>query len=178
MRLTRWLGHPSRVIPTVYLVAIAVGAALLMLPAAISSQRSPAFVDAAFTSVSAICITGLITVDTQTFWSPFGQVVIMALFQVGGFGIVTVASFLTLVATGRISLQASLLAGQELHQRNLSAALRLPARIAAVMLGVEAVTAAMLTLGYRRLVRHFPRDLSFQQRRLLSVQRQPDGLRR
>jgi len=134
----------------VYLVAIAAGAALLMLPASTSSRHSPALVDAAFTSVSAICITGLVTVDTQTYWSPFGQVVIMALFQVGGFGIVTVASFLTLVATGRISLQASLLAGQELHQRNLSAALRLPARIAAVMLAVEAVTAAMLTLSFRR----------------------------
>lgn len=150
MQLAHWLGHPARVIPAVYLAAIAAGAGLLMLPAATSSQRSPAFVDAAFTSVSAICITGLTTVDTQTYWSTFGQVVIMVLFQVGGFGIVTVASFLTLVATGRISLQASLLAGQELHQRNLSDTLRLPARIAAVMLGAEAVTAAMLTLGFRR----------------------------
>ncbi len=133
-----------------YLAAIAAGTALLMLPAATRSHRSPAFIDAAFTAVSAICITGLTTVDTQTYWSPLGQVVIMGLFQVGGFGIVTVASFLTLVATGRISLQASLVAGQELHQRNLSDTFRLPARIAAVMLGVEAVTAAVLTLGFRR----------------------------
>lgn len=149
--LARWLGHPSRVIPAAYLAAIAAGAALLMLPAAAATDRNPtSLVTAAFTSVSAICITGLTTVDTQTHWSPFGQFVIMALVQVGGFGIVTVASFLTLIATGRISLQGSLLASQELHQRNLSDTLRVPLRIGAVMLAAESVTAAALTVGFRR----------------------------
>lgn len=133
-----------------YLAAIAAGTALLMLPASTSHHQSPALIDAAFTSASAICITGLTTVDTQTYWSPFGQVVIMVLVQAGGFGIVTVASFLTLIATGRISLQGSQLTGQELHQRNLSDILRLPVRIGVVMLAAEAVTAAALTLGFRR----------------------------
>jgi Trk-type K+ transport system membrane component len=73
----------------------------------------------------------------------------MALIQLGGFGIVTVASYLTLLATGRISLHSSLLASQELHQSNLSKALRLPARIAAVMFGAEAVFAAVLTVSFR-----------------------------
>ncbi len=150
MWLTRWLGHPSRVIPAAYLGAIAVGTALLMIPAATVDEGSPVLMDAVFTAVSAICITGLTTVDTQTYWTPFGQVVIMGLIQVGGFGIVTVASFLTLVATGRISLQGSLLAGQELHQKNLSDTLRLPARIGAVMLAVEAITAAVLTFSFVR----------------------------
>lgn len=150
MWLARWLGHQARAIPAAYLAAIAAGTALLMLPVATTSQQPPALIDAAFTATSAICITGLTTVDTRTFWSPFGQVVIMALIQLGGFGIVTVASFLTLIATGRISLQGSLLASQELHQRNLSDTLRMPARIGAVMLGAEAVTAAVLTLSFRR----------------------------
>lgn len=138
-------------IPAAYLAAIATGAALLLLPVAAAPGSEPtALIDAAFTSVSAICITGLTTLDTQTHWSPFGQFVIMALVQVGGFGIVTVASFLTLIATGRISLQGSLLAGQELHQRNLSDTLRVPLRIGAVMLAAESVTAAVLTVGFRR----------------------------
>ena len=151
MLLARWLGHPARVIPAAYLVAIAIGTGLLLLPASTTSQRSPDLVDAAFTSVSAVCITGLTSVDTATFWSPFGQVVILLLIQVGGFGIVTLASLLTLVATGRFSLQGSLLAGQELHQQNLSTVFRLPARIAVVMLLAEAITAAALTVAFRPL---------------------------
>lgn len=150
MWLTRLLGHPSRVIPAVYLAVVAAGTALLMLPVATRAHRSPELIDAVFTAVSATCITGLSTVDTRTFWSPFGDVVIMVLIQLGGFGVVTVASFLTLVATGRISLQGSLLVSQELHQQNLSQTFRLPARIGAVMFGAEAATAAVLTLGFRR----------------------------
>jgi potassium uptake TrkH family protein len=149
MRLARWLGHPTRVIPAAYLVAIAVGTGLLLLPTSTASRRPPELIDAAFTAVSAVCITGLTSVDTPTFWSPFGQVVILVLIQVGGFGIVTLASLLVLVATGRISLQGSLLAGQELHQRNLSAVLRLPARIGLVMLGAEALIATVLTVAFR-----------------------------
>ena len=150
VQLTRWFSHPARVIPTAYLAAIGAGTSLLMVPAATSANSSPALIDAAFTATSAICITGLTTVDTQTFWSPFGQVVILVLVQVGGFGIVTVASFLTLIATGRISLQGSLMAGRELHQANLSETLRLPVRIGLVMLVAEGLTAAALALGFRR----------------------------
>ncbi|SDB80765.1 potassium uptake protein, TrkH family [Raineyella antarctica] len=149
MRLVRWLGHPARVIPAAYLAAIALGTALLMLPVATVTRRSADLIDAAFTAVSAICITGLVTVDTPTYWSSFGQVVILLLIQVGGFGIVTLATILTLFTTGHLSLHGSLLASQELHQRSLSDALRLPARIAAVMLGAELVTAAVLTWGFR-----------------------------
>ena len=150
MRLARWFGHPTRVIPGAYLVAIAVGTVLLSLPVATAARRAPVALDAAFTAVSAVCITGLVSVDTATFWSPFGQVVILLLIQVGGFGIVTLASLLTLVATGRISLKGSLLASQELRQRNLSTVLRLPARIGLVMLVAEAATAAALTIGFRQ----------------------------
>lgn len=149
MRLARLLGHQSRVIPAIYLVGISLGTFLLMLPVATNSRESASLINAAFTATSAICITGLTTVDTQTYWSPFGQVVIMVLIQIGGFGIVTVASYLTLLATGRISLQGSMLASQELHQSNLHDILRVPARVAAVMFGAEAVTAAVLTLGFR-----------------------------
>ncbi|MGB2979176.1 MAG: TrkH family potassium uptake protein, partial [Propionicimonas sp.] len=70
MQLTRWFSHPARVIPTAYLAAIGAGTSRLMVPAATSANSSPALIDAAFTATSAICITGLTTVDTQTFWSP------------------------------------------------------------------------------------------------------------
>jgi len=137
------------VIPTVYLVAIAIGTTVLMLPASTASRRSPQLIDAAFTAVSAICITGLVTVDTPTFWSPFGQVVILLLIQIGGFGIVTLGTLLAMVALGRISLHGSLLASRELQQRSLADTLRLPGRIALVMLIVEGITAIALTLAFR-----------------------------
>ena len=150
MRLTRWLAHPARVIPAVYLAGIAVGTGLLMLPAATADgEKSAPLIHAAFTAVSALCITGLTTVDTATFWSPLGQFFIMALIQVGGFGIVTLASLLTLVATGRISLQGSLIAGEELRT-GFGSVMRVPKLIATVMLSAEAVTAAVLTLAFRR----------------------------
>lgn len=149
MRLTRWLGHPTRVVPAVYLLGVAVGTALLMLPPATADGRGAPLLHASFTAVSAICITGLTTVDTATFWSPFGQFIIMLLIQVGGFGIVALASLLTLVATGRLSLQGSLVAGQELRT-GVGGVLRVPKMIAAVMLSAEAVIALALTLAFRQ----------------------------
>ncbi|MFP5417330.1 MAG: TrkH family potassium uptake protein [Actinomycetes bacterium] len=149
MRLTKWLGHPARVIPAAYLVAIAVGTLLLLLPIAAQDGRPPGLLEASFTAVSALCITGLTIVDTATYWSPFGQVVIMLLIQVGGYGIVTLATVFTLAATGRLSLQTSILAREELHQRSLADALRLPGRIGIIMLAAEAVTAVVLTFSFR-----------------------------
>lgn len=136
-------------IPAAYLVAIGVGTLLLMLPAATVEGRSADLLVASFTAVSALCITGLTVVDTATYWSPFGQVLIMLLIQAGGFGIVTLATLVTLIATGRLSLQGSVLAREELRNRSLRDTLRLPARIGAVMLAAEAVTAVVLALAFR-----------------------------
>lgn len=150
MRLSRWLGHPARVVPSVYLLAIALGTALLLLPAATADGHGAPLLDAAFTAVSAICITGLTVVDTATYWSPLGQFIIMLLIQVGGFGIVTLASLLTLLATGRLSLQGSAVARLELHSSGIGGVLRVPKMIAVMMLSVEAVVALALALGFRR----------------------------
>ncbi len=68
-----------------------VGTVLLMLPISTTDGRPPSFVDALFTATSAVCVTGLTVVDTPTFWSPFGQVVILLLIQLGGLGIMIFA---------------------------------------------------------------------------------------
>lgn len=82
MSLIRVLGHPARVILLAYLTAAAFGTGLLMLPISASSGTSAPLMDASFTAVSALCITGLVTVDTATYWTPFGHVVIIGLIQV------------------------------------------------------------------------------------------------
>ena len=71
---------------------IAAGTILLMLPAASQSGHSAGFVTALFTSVSASCVTGLVLVDTATFWTGFGQAVILLLIQTGGLGFMTIAT--------------------------------------------------------------------------------------
>ncbi len=74
---------------------------------------------ALFTSVSAVCVTGLITVDTATYWTPFGQAVILGLIQVGGFGIMTLATLLALLVRKSIGLRGQLVAQSETHTLNL-----------------------------------------------------------
>ncbi|MBR3169824.1 MAG: Trk family potassium uptake protein [Lachnospiraceae bacterium] len=93
-----------------FLAVILVGTLLLMLPFSTAKGHWASFETALFTSVSAVCVTGLVVQDTASFWSAFGQFVIMMLIQIGGFGIISVTAFLVTVSGRKISLlQRSLL---------------------------------------------------------------------
>ena len=83
---------------------ILVGTLLLLLPFATNSGQSASFWDALFTSTSAVCVTGLIVQDTATYWSWFGQSVILLLIQIGGMGVITVAAAITMASGKKISL--------------------------------------------------------------------------
>ena len=83
---------------------ILVGSLLLMLPFATNSGQSASFWDALFTSTSAVCVTGLIVQDTATYWSGFGQSVILLLIQIGGMGVITVAAAIIMASGKKISL--------------------------------------------------------------------------
>ena len=104
---------------------------------------------AAFTTVSAVCVTGLTTVDTATYWSPFGQAVIMALIQVGGFGIMTLATLLGMLVGGKLRLRSSLIAQTETHTLNIGDVRHVVRRVAITMLAFEAAFAAVLTARFR-----------------------------
>lgn len=93
------LKHPARLVPIAFLIAIAVGTGLLMLPFARAEAGGAPFITALFTATSAICVTGLIVQDTATCWSAFGHVVILALIQIGGFGIMSGATLLSMLVT-------------------------------------------------------------------------------
>ncbi|QQR90507.1 MAG: hypothetical protein IPJ88_01820 [Myxococcales bacterium] len=97
-------GHPARLLVTTFGLLCVLGTVLLMLPAA-STTRSFALVDAAFTSVSAVCVTGLIVLDTPHDFSSFGQGVILFLIQVGGLGIMTLSTAVLGLFGNRISLK-------------------------------------------------------------------------
>ena len=96
--------HPARAVALAFLMAIAFGTALLMLPFSHAGGQGAPWLAALFTSVSAVCVTGLTVVDTGTYWSGFGQGVIMALFQFGGFGMMTAATLLGPVSYTHLTL--------------------------------------------------------------------------
>lgn len=144
----RIMTHPVRAVPVAFLMVILIGAALLMLPASRTDPDADAFMDSLFTSVSAVCVTGLVTVDTATFWTPFGHVVILALIQVGGFGIMTLATLLALLVRKSIGLRGQLVAQTETHTLNLGDVRAVLLRVAKIMLTFEAATAAILTARF------------------------------
>lgn len=104
---------PARLAVTVFACVIVLFAALLLMPFATADGRGASFVDALFTAVSAVCVTGLVVQDTATYWSAWGQVVILAGIKVGGFGIMTVASLLGMIVSRKIGLTQKLLTASE-----------------------------------------------------------------
>lgn len=87
-----------------FLGVILLGTILLMLPVSMDSGSGASLSDAIFTATSAVCVTGLVIRDTATYWSVFGQVVILTLIQVGGLGIITFAAFIAMISGRKISL--------------------------------------------------------------------------
>jgi trk system potassium uptake protein len=147
--LPRTLQHPARLVPLTFLLAIVVGTALLMLPAARAGEGSAPFLTALFTATSAACVTGLVIVDTPTYWSGLGQGVILALFQVGGLGIMTGATLLGLLVARRLRLSTRLIAQAETRTLGLGDVVGVLRLVLSVTVGVELVTAAVLTLRLR-----------------------------
>ena len=137
---------PARVVVAGFAAAIVVGAALLSLPIATEGAGGASIRTAAFTSVSAVTVTGLAAVDTATYWTPFGQAVILSLVQLGGLGIVTSASLLIILTTRRVGLRGRLAAQAETQTADLGGIRRLTGFVVAFSLAVEALVVAALTL--------------------------------
>lgn len=138
--------HPARLVVLGFVVAIVVGAALLALPPARTGPGSAALETALFTSTSAVTVTGLATVDTATYWTPFGQAVIVGLIQLGGLGIVTSATLLLLVVAKGVGLRRRLIAQAETKSLESGDVRRLVVVIVATTLAIEAVVASALTI--------------------------------
>ncbi len=128
--------------------ATLLGTVLLMLPVATESGDVTSPVSALFTAVSAICVTGLVVVDTPTHWSTFGEVVILGLIQVGGFGVMTLASLLTLLVSRRLGLRMQLTAQAETKTLGLGDVRTVVGGVILASLVVETVTAALLALRF------------------------------
>ncbi|MBD7981686.1 TrkH family potassium uptake protein [Oerskovia merdavium] len=104
---------PARLAVTVFAAVISLFTLLLMAPWATTSGRSAPLIDALFTATSAVCVTGLVVVPTGTYWSTYGQVVILVGIKIGGLGVMTLASILGMAVSRRIGLTQKLLTASE-----------------------------------------------------------------
>jgi trk system potassium uptake protein TrkH len=144
--------HPSRTIIFSFLGAIVLGWILLSLPQA--SRETPlSLVDSLFTATSATCVTGLIVVDTGSRFTPFGQVVILALIQLGGLGIMTFSTLFLLMVGKGLSIKHRLILQESLSQYPLKDMFRLLRYVISFTLVVEVLGALLL---YGRFIRLYP----------------------
>ena len=143
-RSGRPLSHPGRVIALAFGVAVLVGTLLLSIPAASASGERADFVDALFTATSAVCITGLVTVDTGTYWSRFGQLTILAMIQAGGLGIMTLATLVVLLLSKRMGLRARSVVQAETKAMTAADIRRVIRNVVLFSLGVECLVGAVL----------------------------------
>jgi trk system potassium uptake protein TrkH len=120
-----------------FLALIAAGTILLWLPISSTSKGFSNVTDAFFTATSAVCVTGLVVVNTAQYWNTFGQIVILVLVQLGGFGIMTGATLVLLSLRGRIGLQQRLLTGQSFGQAGMGGVVGLLKRMALFVLITE-----------------------------------------
>ncbi len=147
--MTRATAHPARLVPLGFLAAILAGTLLLMLPIAREGPGAAPILTALFTATSAVSVTGLAVVDTATYWTGFGRGVILALIQIGGFGIMSSATLLGLVVARRLRLTTRLVAQAEtgvLALGDIAAVLRL---VILTTVTVQVLVTAALTLRLR-----------------------------
>lgn len=106
---------PGRLIAMGFAFVILTGAVVLVLPVSVWPDAEVSFVDALFTSTSAVCVTGLIAIDVADHFTPFGQAVVAVLIQIGGLGVTSVGVGLILAAGKRVSIRGRLLAKEALN---------------------------------------------------------------
>lgn len=134
--------NPSTILAGSFLLIILIGSGLLMLPNC--THHGIHYVDSLFTATSAVCVTGLNTLNTAEIFTTTGQVVILILIQVGGLGIMTITSFFALFFMGQTSLKSQLQLGDLLSSDRMGGLGRTLIKIIAVTLSVEALGAVLL----------------------------------
>lgn len=127
-----------------FAAVVLIGAILLMLPVASAKGQVTSFHDALFTATSAVCVTGLVVQDTATYWSLFGQGVILILIQIGGMGVVTVAASIALVSGRKISLMQRSTMQEAISAPKMGGIVRLTSFIIKATLTIELIGAVAM----------------------------------
>ncbi|NMA86678.1 MAG: Trk family potassium uptake protein [Tissierellia bacterium] len=140
--------NPPRILALGFATLILIGAILLNLPMASKNGESIGFVNSLFTSASAVCVTGLVVVNTAEHWSLFGQIVIISLIQMGGLGFMTMATIVAMLMGKKISLKERLVIKEQLNQDNISGLVRLTRYVVFSTFLIELIGAILLSTRF------------------------------
>lgn len=140
--------NPPRVLAMGFGGLILIGAILLNLPVASKTGESIGFLNALFTSASAVCVTGLVVVNTGEFWSLFGQIVIIILIQMGGLGFMTMATLVALILGKKITLKERLIIKEQLNQETMSGLVKLTKYVILATFSIEGIGAILLSTRF------------------------------
>ena len=143
--LNRTFLNPAQFFILSFLTVVLVGALLLMMPNATTQPLS--FIDALFTATSAVCVTGLIVVDTATYFTTFGQAIIMGLIQIGGLGILTFVTYFSYFFKGGVSYETQASISEMSYMRGMGNVVSTLKSILYVTFAVEAVAAALIYIS-------------------------------
>ncbi len=141
--------NPPRIILLGYISVILLGTILLMLPIATQSGEATGFIDALFTATSAVCVTGLIVVNTAAHWSLFGQITILILIQIGGLGFMTLSTLGFMLVGKRITFSERILIKEDIGNLTYSGLVRLVRYVLVLTFTVEALGALLLFFNFR-----------------------------
>ena len=139
---------PARIIISGFLLLILLGTVLLMLPFSTREWGGASFFDALFTATSATCVTGLVVRDTVSYWSGFGQLVILFLIQVGGMGVVTMAVAIFIFSGRRIGLKQRWVMQESISAPQVGGIVRMTGFILKTAFVAEGIGAAVLALRF------------------------------
>lgn len=139
--------QPAKVFLFSFLLIILVGTGFLMLPKASYNQIT--FIDALFTSTSAVCVTGLIVVDTATYFTRFGQLIILALIQIGGLGVMTITTFFAIFFAGGLGIKERVLISDFIEEEKLGQIKSTLTQIILFTLIIESIGAVIFYQGLK-----------------------------
>lgn len=139
---------PSQIIILGYFLLILCGTGLLMLPFTTRDGSCPGLGDALFTATSAITVTGLVVHDTVRYWSPFGQMIILLLIQMGGLGVISMAVAVAVLAGQKIGFRMRWVMQESISAPHLAGIVRLTGFIFRTVLAVELAGAVLLALRF------------------------------
>ncbi len=145
---TRKRVRPTQIILIGFIAFIFFGAVLLNLPFSASSGQSIGFLTALFTSTSAVCVTGLSVIEVGTVLSPFGQVVLLLLIQIGGLGFMITTSFIFMLIGKRITLKERMVLQESLNETSLSGIVRMARNILLATLIIESIGILLLMIRF------------------------------
>src|SRR5665648_307526 len=139
---------PTRIIVSSFAIIILIGSILLNLPLASNDGVSIGYVNAVFTATSATCVTGLVIADTLAQWTLFGQIVILVLIQIGGLGIVTLATFFSVLLGRKISMKGKIIAQESISNYSFTQVTEMIKRIILITFSVELIGAILLSFRF------------------------------